>query len=83
MWAANICSWGWPDSPSALPAEFESLVQASPVYELFGKEGLESWDMPYAEVPLHKGSIGFHKHSGEHDMEDYDWHRYIDRKSVV
>ena len=48
------------------------------MYELFGKEGLESWDMPYAEVPLHKGSIGFHKHSGEHDMEDYDWHRYMD-----
>lgn len=68
----SLDAWADPES------EFESLVQASPVYELFGKEGLESWDMPYAEVPLHKGCIGFHKHSGEHDMEDYDWHRYMD-----
>lgn len=64
----------WADPAS----EFETLVQASPVYGLFGKMGLEQWERPLPEQPLHEGCIGHHQKTGEHTMDDYDWDLYMD-----
>ena len=64
----------WADPAS----EFESLVQANPVYQLFGLEGLEQTKRPLPEQPLHRGHIGHHQKTGEHDMDDYDWDQYMD-----
>lgn len=65
-------SWADPRS------EWETLVQTDPVYQLFGIKGLEQWEWPDSENPLHEGRIGYHQKTGEHDMDDYDWDRYLD-----
>lgn len=64
----------WADPVS----EFESLVQADPVYQLFGLEGLEQRVFSLPEQPLHNGHIGHHHKTGEHNMDDYDWDQYMD-----
>ena len=64
----------WADPAS----EFESLVQADPVYQLFGVKGLSQWERPKPEQPLHEGHIGHHHKTGEHTMDDYDWDLYMD-----
>ena len=64
----------WADPAS----EFESLVQANPVYQRFGLEGLEQTKRPLPEQPLHQGHIGHHQKTGEHNMDDYDWDQYMD-----
>ncbi len=65
---------GWADPAS----EFEGILQASPVYELFGKKGLQQETMSLPEQPLHEGCIGHHHKTGEHNMDDYDWDQYMD-----
>lgn len=64
----------WADPKS----EYESLVQASPVWELFGKKGIGQTEMSLPEVALHEGCIGHHHKTGEHNMDDYDWDLYMD-----
>ena len=64
----------WADPAS----EFEGILQASPVYELFGKKGLQQDTMSLPEQPLHEGCIGHHHKTGEHNMDDYDWDQYMD-----
>ncbi|MCC2816393.1 prolyl oligopeptidase family serine peptidase [Lachnoclostridium pacaense] len=63
----------WADPAS----EFESLVQASPVYGLFGLKGLDRTEPPLPENPLHEGSMGHHHKTGDHDMDEYDWNQYM------
>ena len=58
--------------------QFESCVEASPVYELFGKEGIGQKKQPLPEQPVHEGSIGHHYKTGNHDMDEYDWNCYLD-----
>lgn len=65
-------AWADPES------EFEGLIQADPIYELFGLKGLEQRERPLPEQPLHMGHIGHHHKTGEHDMDDYDWDQYMD-----
>ena len=58
-------------------AEFESLKQASKVYEICGKPSpLEN--MPGPEQGIVSGNLGFHVKSGSHNMDEYDWARYLD-----
>ena len=64
----------WADPKS----EFESLVQADPVWNLFGTTGLETRERPLPETPLHAGRIGHHQKTGDHNMDDYDWDQYMD-----
>ena len=45
---------------------------------LFGLEGLEQRERPTPEQPLHRGCIGHHQKTGEHNMDDYDWDQYMD-----
>jgi len=57
-------------------AEFESLKQASKIYKLYGKcTGLG--DMPGPDKGIISGNLGYHIKSGSHNMDEYDWERYL------
>ena len=58
--------------------QFESLCQASPVFELTGVKGLETMERPCPEHVLHEGHIGYHYKTGNHDLDEYDWERIMD-----
>lgn len=57
--------------------EFLAAYHASPVYRLFGREGVPSDAMPKIHEPV-TGVIGYHIRAGVHDVTDYDWARYLD-----
>lgn len=56
--------------------EFLSAYYASPVYELFGKKGLDSDQMPEINKPV-MTTIGYHIRTGKHGALAYDWDQYI------
>jgi hypothetical protein len=58
--------------------EFLSGVHASPVYRLFGSEGLTPAAFPKPDSPLHEGRIGYHLRTGKHNLTEYDWARFMD-----
>jgi hypothetical protein len=55
--------------------EFLSAVAASPVWKLFGREGLGTAEWPAPDRPVGR-QVGYHVRSGRHDLIDYDWHRF-------
>ena len=57
--------------------EFLGGREASPVYHLYGLDGLEYNDMPKAEHPINSGYIGYHIRRGKHTMTDYDWEQFL------
>jgi hypothetical protein len=57
--------------------EFLGAKHASPVYELFGQEGLPAADLPPLNQPA-MGTIGYHIRPGKHGITPYDWERYMD-----
>jgi dienelactone hydrolase len=59
-------------------AEYESLKQAAKVYKLYDKTIDLPDTMPGPEEGIISGNLGFHMKSGEHNMEEYDWERYLD-----
>lgn len=58
--------------------EFLSCIHANPVYRLLGVKGLQAENMPPLDSPIHTGRIGYHIHTGRHDLTEYNWHRYLD-----
>lgn len=56
--------------------EYLSAVAASPVYELYGKQGL-SGPMPAVDSPKADGDVAYHVRRGGHDINAYDWAQYI------
>lgn len=56
--------------------EFLAAYHASPVYELLGKEGLKSDEMPKLNQPV-MTTVGYHVREGKHDVTDYDWEQYL------
>ena len=58
--------------------EFLCGVEASPVYRLFGVEGLKAHGWPPPDSPRHEGSIGYHLRTGKHGLTEYDWKCYLD-----
>ncbi|MDH5400354.1 MAG: acetylxylan esterase, partial [Cyclobacteriaceae bacterium] len=57
--------------------EFLSGKFASPVYQLYGHQGMEIEEMPGIHQPS-MGRIGYHIRAGIHDVTTYDWERYMD-----
>ena len=56
--------------------EFLGALYASPVYKLFGKEGVNTMNQPPVNTP--KGEfVGYHIRTGKHDVTDYDWEQYL------
>ena len=66
------------DDWAGQPGEFQSCVLASPVWKLYGKEGLVGTTFPAADTPMQAGYIGYHLRTGKHDLAIYDWDRYMD-----
>jgi len=64
--------------------EFLSAQYASPVYELYGKEGIPTNQMPETNSPI-QNTLAYHIRTGKHDVTDYDWEQYIEwaRKFVA
>ncbi|MBI5386219.1 MAG: acetylxylan esterase [Verrucomicrobia bacterium] len=58
--------------------EFLSGVEASRVYQLFGKDGLKADRQPPPGSPRQEGSIGYHLRAGQHGLTEYDWKCYLD-----
>jgi hypothetical protein len=56
--------------------EFLAAVAAGPVFRLFGKQGLDTDQMPPAGTPiLH--TIGYYMHAGGHGTIPSDWDQYL------
>ncbi|MGN6493994.1 MAG: glucuronyl esterase domain-containing protein [Agriterribacter sp.] len=57
--------------------EYLSGYYATPVYNLYGLQGLTSNKQPGINTPVGNGSIGYHMRQGEHALRLYDWQQYI------
>lgn len=57
--------------------EFLSAKYASPVYELYKKEGLSISNFPETNQAATEGFIGYHLRKGKHDVTPYDWEQYM------
>jgi hypothetical protein len=57
--------------------EFLSLSLADPVYRLLGLQGLGTAEMPTVNQPVVRTNA-YHIRSGEHDVTNYDWDRYLE-----
>ncbi|GAB4035928.1 acetylxylan esterase [Spirosoma gilvum] len=57
--------------------EFLACVGASPVYELLGKKGVGTTEMPAPDVALINGEIGFRNHEGGH-VDSLDWPVFLE-----
>ena len=69
--SATLDDWADPEG------EFLSALYASPVYELYGKKGLDVNKMPAPDSPIHGGHVAYHIRTGKHDITSYDWAQYI------
>jgi hypothetical protein len=69
-------STGSEDQWSDPKGEFLAAVAAGPVYQLLGKRGLETSEMPPLDRPL-MNTIGFHTHTGKHEITAFDWEQYL------
>ena len=65
-------SWADPEG------QFESCIQADPVFRLLGVKGMDERKMPLPEHPIHEGHIGHHHKTGNHDLDEYDWNCVMD-----
>ncbi|MDD6150993.1 MAG: acetylxylan esterase [Bacteroidales bacterium] len=57
--------------------EFLALKEASAVYRLFGKTGLDGVSMPEPDTHVGVGALGYHVRTGKHDITAFDWQQYI------
>lgn len=56
--------------------EFLSAFYATPVYELFGKKGIPSNEMPSVNQSI-QNTVAYHIRNGGHGVTRYDWEQYI------
>lgn len=61
--------------------EFLAAVSASRVYQLLGKRGLGTSQMPPVDVALLTQTgvhdVGYHNRTGKHDVTEFDWEQYL------
>jgi hypothetical protein len=69
-------STGNEDQWSDPKGEFLAAVAAVPVYRLLGKQGLDTDQMPSLDKPIVR-TIGFHTHTGKHEITAFDWEQYL------
>jgi pimeloyl-ACP methyl ester carboxylesterase len=58
-------------------SEFESLNQAGKIYKLYGKTDGLGETLPAPEQTVISGNLAYHIKSGSHNMDEYDWERYL------
>ncbi len=73
VYVASATNDRWADPKG----EYLSAYLANSVYELLGKKGLQSDQMPKADVSV-GDSIGYHIRTGDHDLLKEDWAHYLD-----
>jgi len=56
--------------------EFLGAANASPVYQLLGKQGLGTDQMPALHQPI-MHTVAYHVRAGKHDVTAYDWEQYL------
>ncbi len=56
--------------------EFLSAYYTTPVYDLYGKKGIPSPEMPGVNQPI-LNTAAYHIRTGVHDVTAYDWEQYI------
>jgi len=56
--------------------EFLAAVEATKVYHLFGKKGIETSEFPAPNQPV-GDTVRYHMRTGKHDITAYDWEQYI------
>jgi hypothetical protein len=56
--------------------EFLGAANASPVWDLFGKKGIGTMEMPGLHQPV-GDHVRYHIRSGKHDVTAYDWDQYL------
>jgi hypothetical protein len=56
--------------------EFLAAVAASPVWTLFGKQGIGTDQMPALHQPI-GDAVVYHIRAGKHDVTAYDWDQYL------
>jgi hypothetical protein len=57
--------------------EFLGAVAASDVYELLGRKGVGTRQMPAVNQPV-GDTVRYHVRTGKHDITAYDWEQYLD-----
>ncbi len=57
--------------------EFLSMVNAAPVYALYGLAGPKADEMPPLETPLVRDRMEYHIRKGGHGLTLYDWQCYL------
>jgi hypothetical protein len=57
--------------------EFLAAAEASAAWELLGKKGLGTREMPKVDAPI-QNDVAYHVRQGKHDVTAYDWDRYLD-----
>lgn len=58
--------------------ELLSLVNSSPVYELYGFETLNATELPKSNSGYSSEIMGYHLREGKHDIVLFDWQNFID-----
>ncbi len=53
----------------------QELIQERHVPEILFSE---QYEMPLPEHPLHQGHIAYHMKTGAHNLDEYDWHNFMD-----
>ena len=56
--------------------EFLGAANASPVWKLFGRKGIETMEMPGLHQPVGE-HVRYHIRAGKHDVTAYDWEQYL------
>ena len=54
-----------------------SLLNAAPVYHLYGKQAALPTQMPAVNSPIIHSVLGYHEREGIHDLTKYDWSNFI------
>jgi hypothetical protein len=69
--SASLDDWADPEG------EFLAALYASPIYKLYGKQGLSSSQQPAVGEADAEGYVGYHLREGKHDINSWDWAHYI------
>jgi hypothetical protein len=56
--------------------ELLGAYYATPVYNLYGKNGITITELPPVNQPI-QNTVAYHIRTGKHDVTDYDWEQYI------
>jgi hypothetical protein len=73
VYTTNAVEDRWADPKGS----YLSIVNASPVYNLYGKTTALSTEPPPVNSPVIHSSLGYHFREGIHDLNVYDWGNFI------